>query len=115
MVDITSLSNTVSVRRDIQIGGVPKTELKTAKNLAQAFGDLVAKGKTPSGEQVEQGRALLKKIDSRTELYLFQAGVQGGDVGEGDFDRSLHSISRGIETAQNTAEHLRRALKAFTN
>lgn len=102
-------------QKETKIGGVPKAELKQAAHLAQTFGDMAKKGAVPTVDDMKQARALVKTIDSKTELHLFQSGIGGGAMGDAEFDRSAHTISRGIETAQKVADHLRSTMKVFVN
>jgi hypothetical protein len=94
---------------------LPRRHIAAAEQFIHHVSETIKSGGMPSQQDIQQGQKLLRQIENRTEIYMFNAAILAGQDAstESDLERKLEAISNGITQAQSTSERLREALKKF--
>jgi hypothetical protein len=95
---------------------LPARQIESAESFIDTLDKLAAAGQKPDATTVADGKALLKTLDDKTQLFMFNAAVLAGQEAATDkeLDRKIAKISEGLERAQDTSDRLRQTLARFS-
>ena len=115
MVDVQDTA-TASLRAHFaKKAELPARQIQSAESFIETLDKLSAAGQKPDAATVASGKDLLKALDDKTQVFMFNAAVLAGQDAstEGELDRKLAKISEGLERAQDTSDRLRQTLARF--
>ena len=115
MVDVQDTA-TASLRAHFaKKAELPARQIENAESFIGTLDKLAAAGQKPDAATVATGKDLLKALDDKTQVFMFNAAVLAGQEAatDGDLDRKIAKISEGLELAQGTSDRLRQTLARF--
>jgi hypothetical protein len=93
---------------------LPKNQIADAETFIAHLQQTAKTGETPSPQTLESGKALLKTLETRTEVFAYNATVLAAQESNGhDLDARLKVITSGVEQAENTSARLRQTLETY--
>ena len=115
MADITTTPQ--SLREQFASKAVlPAKQIEKAEAFITTVKELVAKGVTPSGQMIKEGKGLLRTVAEQTDVFLFNAAALVAQEAaqeaapESDLDRRLTRFNPDLEKAQQTIDRLNATL-----
>ncbi len=94
---------------------LPQRHLEKAEAFIATLHQKAESGTAPSVQDRKIGQNILRTLENKTELFLFNSAVLAGQdaASEADIETRLGAIHAGIERVNQTSDRLRKTLESF--